>query len=246
MTLQAGFGGAYENRRRRQNRGRILRFIAFAIIVSLFFYWGYEMGQDHAVSENSRLEESLRRQTEEAQLLRKEAESAVAARAAAESRAAEIQRQYLTEVPQGPAKEIAVLVNQRLEEGVSADRIAFVVGAVQDETRCQEELSSRRFIVQTPFTNGANSAITFADNTITVSAIGEPARNANGDPEAWFAKDQPVTITFTLIGGREMQATGMLPLQHSVVVDDTDHRFAITPESSRGFVRVTEQLCAYP
>lgn len=246
MALQSGFGSVYENRRRRQIRGRIYRFLGFAVIVGLFSYWGYNMGQNHAISENSRLEEALRRQTEEARFLREEADAAVAARAAAESRAAEIQRQYRTEVPQGPAKEIAVLVNERLEAGVSPERIAFVVSAVQNETHCESDIQSRRFIVQTPYTTGANGAVTFADNTITVSATGEPARNENGDPEAWFAEDQPVTVTFTLIGGQEIQTTGVLPIHHSVVVDDTDHRFAITAEDRRGFVRVTEQLCAYP
>ena len=55
-----------------------------------------------------------------------------------------------------------------------------------------------------------------------------------------------VALDFTQPGGQASQAQGTLPLYHSVVIDDRDHRFTVQVADTRGFVAVTEQVCAYP
>ncbi|MDP6353368.1 MAG: hypothetical protein QF926_13835 [Alphaproteobacteria bacterium] len=245
MSLRSDFGG-FESRRRSRIAGRLFRFLILAAIVGAFSYWSYNLGGERAERTNRALRESMTLLTDENERLRHETDAAVAARIAADERAGAYQRQYVAEVPQGPAKQVMALVNERIESGVSPDRVAFVVAAVENETRCEPEIASRRFLIQTPLTSSENSVVTFADNTISVTGLGVASRDGAGNVEAWFDPAAPVAITFTLIGGRNIDINGKLPLHHSVVIDDSDHRFAITPGQTKGFVVVTEQRCAYP
>ena len=54
-----------------------------------------------------------------------------------------------------------------------------------------------------------------------------------------------LTLRFIEIGGRATEATGTLPLQHSMVIGDREYRFAIRA-SNRSFVEVSSDVCAYP
>ncbi len=245
MTMRSDFGG-FESRRRSRLAGRLFRLLILAAFVGAFSYWSYNWGGERSERDNRALRAKNTLLTDENERLRLETEAAMAARIAADERAAAYQRQYVAEVPQGPAKQVMSLVNERIEAGVSPDRVAFVVAAVENETRCDPEIASRRFLIQTPLTGGANSVVTFADNTISVTGLGVASRDGAGNAQTWFDPAAPVAVTFTLIGGRDIEINGKLPLHHSVVIDDKDHRFAITPAQTKGFVVVTEQRCAYP
>lgn len=104
---------------------------------------------------------------------------------------------------------------------------------------------TRRFILQTPTTSGANDSVGFAEGFLTVTGTGMSKLTADGNPEAWFDPAQPVTIFFTHLGGEWTDVTGILPLHHSVVVNQTIQRFTIIA-SERSFVNVTALVCAYP
>ncbi len=245
MTFKSGFGGM-DRRRRGRVYSNLFKFAFLAGVVGVFSYWAFVLGGERAENENRDLRERVTLIGDENERLHNETEAAVVARVAAEERAAAFQRQYIAEVPQGPAKEIMAQVNKRLADGVSPKRMSSVVEAVRNETRCEPEVSSRRFILQTPFTTGSNASVSFSDNTITVGGVGAASRDAAGNAQSWFDPTQPVTITFTLIGGHKIEAAGTLPLHHSVVTDNVDHRFAITPAQTKGFVVATEQICEYP
>jgi hypothetical protein len=49
-----------------------------------------------------------------------------------------------------------------------------------------------------------------------------------------------------LIGGEAEEISGTLPIHHAVVIDAKAHRFTVEPAESRGFVRVSRQVCDYP
>lgn len=103
----------------------------------------------------------------------------------------------------------------------------------------------KRFIVRTPLHSGANDSVDFGGGAVTVTAKGNSAADANGNPEAWFDPAAPVTLRATLIDGSASEATGMLPLNHAVVAGDREHRFAVTAGAT-GFVNVAGETCAYP
>ena len=138
------------------------------------------------------------------------------------------------------------LVKERLESGVSPDRVAFLVAMAENDTKCEHNTDTRRFLVQTSLTTGANSAISFSNDTITVTGWGLPSRDVNDNLQSWFDAAQKIKILFTLIGGKEYRADGKLPLHHTMVTGNIEHRFTIKTGEVKGFVVVTEQRCRFP
>jgi hypothetical protein len=160
-------------------------------------------------------------------------------------RAEDWRLQYDRDVPEGALKELFDLMRGRLEDGVPEDRIRFVISSAKNREECDPTPVTKRFIVQTPLQTGANSAVTFADGAMTVSAIGVSDRNADGRPEAWFDATKPITVRITRPGGETKEVSGLLPLHPSIVIDDAEYRFSLVT-GARGFVQVAEERCAYP
>ena len=245
MSL-SGHSSRFDRKRRDRWRMAMVRLVFYGGVIGIIAYWAYAMGGEHAESRNRALESQMTRIAAENRLLRTETDAAVAARASAVERATSYRRRYESEVPRGEVAEIMAAVRARLEAGVEPARIGHVVAATRNEGACEPETASRRFIVQTPLSDGSNASVSFAGNLITVTGNGETDFDAAGNREAWFDPAKPVTVAFTLPGGGGEAVTGALPLYHSVVIDDHDHRFTIATTNARGFVIVTERICAYP
>lgn len=160
--------------------------------------------------------------------------------------AAQWQARYKAEVPSGKSRELFALLQSQIEKGADPDRVAFLVRTAADERSCDKATQTRRFLVRTPLYAGANDAVTFARNTITVTAQGASSSNAEGQAEAWFDPAKPVTLWFAVPGGARSEATGALPLHHSLVRGDSEYRFSIVAAERRGFVSVTAERCAFP
>ncbi|MFP6756704.1 MAG: hypothetical protein VCC99_00580 [Alphaproteobacteria bacterium] len=246
MTL-SGYGGRFERRNRNRWRMAMFKTLLYTGVIGIFSFWAYNMGEERAENRNRSLEEKMAVLDEENLGLKEETEAAVSARVAAVERASKYQRQYEQEVPQGPLYDIMKAVQGRMAAGVSPDRIAFVLGAVENETRCAPDIKSRRFILRTAISSGgANNSVSFADNAITVTGAGESSRDAAGNAQAWFDGTQPVSLQFAVPGGQTTKAEGPLPLHHAVVINDKVHRFTVTDTDAKGFVLVTGQACDYP
>lgn len=232
-------------RRRRQRRWALAKWTLVLVGLGLAGAFAYETGSQLARLEVTRLEKELaglQSQLEQVQEDKREL------RVALEETRDELQtwqQRYREEVPSGEPAELLRLVRQRLDDGVSAERLAFVVSKARNETTCNAGPVTRRFVVQTPLTNGAADAVAFAENTITVTANGQSAQDAQGRPEAWFDPSKPITVRFTLPGGEGSQVEGTLPLHHAIVRDGREHRFSVIA-GQRAFVEVTWEGCEYP
>jgi hypothetical protein len=90
------------------------------------------------------------------------------------------------------------------------------------------------------------STVGFASDSIIVTAEGQPAASPDGKPQATFDPGKPVTASFTRPGGKRTQVSGVLPLYHSVVIRNTEYRFAVRADDRRGFLRVTGDRCTFP
>jgi hypothetical protein len=167
------------------------------------------------------------------------------AMAAARQDLAEWQERYDQDVPAGEMKKLFDLAREKLRAGVEPSRLAFLISSAKNEDACDNMPMTKRFIVQTPFYSGANDAVSFADGSIVVTATGQSATDENGNIEVRFDPAQPVDVRFTELGGETSNATGVLPVHHSVVVDDTEYRFSVLAGES-GFVHVTADSCRYP
>jgi len=230
--------------RRRRRWGIVKWSVVLGILVVAGVY-SYETGSVLARYEVTRLNDEIARLEATGARLRNELAELNGALEASKLREEEWSRRYDTDVPKGRPKELFQLVEQQLGAGVDPDRLAFVVGKVQNERACDETPVTKRFYARTPIYEGANDSVRFADGTITVTARGESRTDANGNPQAWYDPAKPVTVTFTQLGGQSSRAEGMLPLHHSVVTDEQEYRFTVVA-AENGFINVTGDRCRFP
>jgi hypothetical protein len=235
--------------RRRRRRRFFLRLLRVLVVLALFVAslgYAYQIGLSQKAAEVERLRDDLSRMQMTGESMAGRSAQAME-RAEQIARAmAELEARYHAEVPEGELRDILDLVRAKKAQGVPGERIAFVLGAVTRERECDPEVTTRRFLVQTPIGGGAAAVVAFADNRITVTGNGVSARNAQNQPEAWFDPAQPVELRFGLLGGASDTASGVLPLSHSLVVDGRAWRFTAKPGQQRGFLEITGQSCAYP
>ncbi|GAB4394819.1 MAG: hypothetical protein Tsb0032_23480 [Kiloniellaceae bacterium] len=240
--------GLHENRQRRRRRfwwGVTKWSLALAMIVAAGIY-SYRFGTDLARHEVVKAEARIAELTAEVDGLQQQSAALATDLARARETITGWEARYKREVPTGFVREMMQLVQQKLEAGADEERLAFLVSAADKPRVCDEQPETKRFIVTTELqTGGANDAVSFGERSITVTARGEAARDANGNLEAWYDPEKPLSVTFTQLGGKTVTAEGPLPLHYSVVAGDDEFRFTALP-GARGFLTVTADRCDYP
>lgn len=157
----------------------------------------------------------------------------------------EWEQAYHRDVPSGELKTFLDQIGTKLDTGLSNERLTFVIESAAEPRECESIPIAKRFIVRTPLHSGANDSVSFDKSKITVTAEGVSAVNPQGQPEAWFDKDEALTLNFIRLGGKKAVAQGTLPLHHALITEDTEYRF-MAASGPRGFVVVTGQRCRYP
>jgi hypothetical protein len=232
------------NRRRRRQQvfGSLFRWgLALAVGVGVGFY-AHDVGKEIAQQQVTELNEQLTEEIEASEKLRSEIAGLHAALRTERDKVAMWRNRYESDVPGETEMPILAAVRERLEAGVSPERIRTVVSIARDDVACEPLGETKRFFVNTEISRGANGAVSFANGTITITGDGTAARNANGQPEAWFDPDVPVTVNFSHLGGEVSQVTGLLPVHNSMAIGDVEYRFTAVA-GARSFVRVTGQKC---
>ena len=243
MSFSIRQSRALDRRRRR------LRFLKWILVIGVLCGLGlaaYESGSTLARRDVTRLEERVAALQDEVEQLKQQNSRLAGDAGAARLSERELQRRYDADVPTGEAKLLLEQVQKRLADGVTADRLGFMIDAATDTPACDGAPVTKRFIVRTPLTRGANDVAGFADRAITVSASGASTINQSGAPEAWYDPSQPVAIEFTLLGGKTLSVDGVLPLHKSVVHNGSEYRFVAVAGERRGFLEVTADRCAFP
>jgi hypothetical protein len=233
-------------RRQRRRRWAFIKAILVIIFLGSTFYFSYVTGQELAHIEVAVLREQLGEAKSRIGDLEADNGELAAETQAAKVAVSDWRSRYEKDVPQGELAELLQLAESKVESGVPMERIRFVVSAVKSQRSCANEPDTKRFLVRTPIYKGANDAVTFAKGAITVSARGASVVNANGGKESWFDAAKPLTVKVAEIGGKSSEIEGLLPLHFSLVRGDIEHLFTLRKGDKRGFVRVTEDTCAYP
>ena len=240
--------GLHENRQRRRRRfwwGMTKWVVALALVVAAGA-WSYHFGSQLAEREVTKAEAEIVQLKQEVAGLQQQSAALAADLAKSRESIAAWQARYEREVPTGFVREMMELVRQKLKAGADEERLAFLVSAADKPRSCDESPETKRFIVRTELqSGGANDAVSFGNQAITVTATGNAAQDANGNPEAWFDPKKPVSITFTHLGGKSVVAEGPLPLHYSLVSDSDEYRFSALP-GARGFLTITADRCDYP
>ena len=235
-------------RSRRRNRfvfGTIKWLFLLIVFVAIGFY-AYEAGTMLAQQDAIALRKQVATLSEEVSTLQRDKSQLAADLAEVTRREAELKQRYAADVPTGTISDVVRLARSKLSEGVDPKRLASVISLVQNTRNCENKPTTKRFLVRTGAKQVANDTVSFADRTITVSAEGQPALDAQGNQEGWYDPTKPLTLQITQIGGKTTTASGTLPLHHSVVLNDVEHRFVVTAGDSRGFATVTSDSCRYP
>lgn len=232
------------NRRRRRKLvfGALLRWglvLAVGLGVGL---WANQTGKEFAQKRATELQGQLTTEAEQTDKLRLEIEGLQAALRTERDKVAKWQSQYEADVPGDREMPIVAAVRKRLDEGISPERLQTVVEIARDDVTCEAIGDTKRFFINNEISRGANDSVTFAGGTITITGDGTAARNDNDQPEAWFDKDQPVTLTFLHPGSGGAKVSGLLPLQQSVAIGDIEYRFTAVA-GARSFVQITGQRC---
>ena len=153
---------------------------------------------------------------------------------------------YRDQVPAGIRKELLAALDARLSDGFPPQRLKSYIAGAGAERDCGAKALTKRFLVRTPLTRGANATVSFSRNTITVTGSGRPFTDDRGKPEAWFDPAKPMTVWFTRTGGKSIEIAGRLPLHHVVTIGEAEHRFSVLEGDRRGFVDVTWERCPAP
>ena len=239
--------GIYETRRTRRRRfwnGLFRWIMGLAVIVGAGAY-AYEYGAELAGNDMADTRREMAALTEKADELRQKNARQRAAIAEEQARFKDFEERYARDVPTAEQQRLLELFRERQSAGVDAGRLMEVMGRTENIRACDAAPVSKRFFARTPLYEGAADSVSFADNTITVTAKGEPVLTAEGKPEEWFEPALPVKVTFTHIGGKTADVSGKLPLHQAMIVGDTEYRFTLVA-GEKGFIRVTGDTCRYP
>jgi len=241
--MSMGFRDQKEARRRRWRLIRLL--FSTALLVGLGVA-AYRTGTVLAKREVTVLQAEVGRLSADLAAIRDENARLQQQTDAAMLAESQWKERYETEVPTGKARELFALVKEQIAKGADPARVEFLIAAAARERSCDTDAVTKRFLVRTPISVGASDAVTMAGGAIIVTAQGESATDAEGNPEAWFDTAKPLTARFAEPGGAATEASGLLPLHHSVVRGDREYRFSIVAAERQGFAYVTGDSCAFP
>ena len=234
-----------KSRRRRQTRLRLLKWGAALAAVVIAGVYAYETGNRLAEREVTRLEEEIALLNVRVQQLEQENLQLAEAARSARGKVEVWQQRYRQEIPTGELKALYELTREKLAGGVDSSRLAFILQQASQRDECAEAVETKRFYVKTPFYNGGNDAVGFADSAIVVTAEGAASVDGSGNQQVRYDPAQPVMVRFARLGGESSETSGLLPLHHAVVVGDQEFRFSIVA-GEPGMVKVTAGRCPFP
>lgn len=231
----------YRQRHKERNQGIMAGVMVFFAVATLFFW----MGQQQSSIQNASLKREVTAARTETKALQDEMTKLRAETQTATSRYEQLQQQIAKDLPAGgPTRDLIDLIRQQLSDGMSAERLAFVLRSARPPRNCTEP-EAKRFIVKTPAYSGANSSVSFGEGAVVISGAGQSARGLTGNAEAWFDVGQPVNVVFKTADGKTEEKIGLLPIEYSLIASGREYRFTLS-EGDKSFIKVTFDSCDYP
>ncbi len=235
---------SHQDRYRQRSRENFYRMVALFAILFATLMLGYAIGSRKNAQDTRQMERqnlTLQQQTEMTEEVKTDLQAKYQTLSIQYQQLAD---RYKRDMPQGELAPLVALLKDQLAKGMDAKRLAQVLRSSQPPQNCSDTVN-KRFILSTAIYKGPQSAVTFADGAITVSGTGEASVNNKRNKEAWFDPGKPVTIQFQIIGGKKEEKTGLLPVHHSIIVQNREYRFTIT-EGPRSFIGISSDSCDYP
>jgi hypothetical protein len=243
--------------------GRWLRWVALAAVLAGVGLFAFQLGVEDERGRALRLNEEVDRLRLTNKRLDGTVQQLEAENKAALSQLTALGDRVASENVPGVPRDLILALKAALDAGIEPPRIAASVQALLPVQVRQaggegtaglpkanpgeecEPPQTKKFLVSTPISREQPSmSVGFGGNAVAVSASGTFQRNAEGKAEARFEPKEPVTIRVTPAGGKASEATGKLPLQHTVTVGPLRYRFAfVAADGSPGYIQVTSDRC---
>lgn len=233
-----------DRRYRRRFWGGIIRFAVYASLLVAAAFISYQAGIEDLENRVRGYQQEIHHLESQQNALEQETANLRVAAERARLAVEEWERRYGADVATGPRGRLLDLITERLNAGVTPERLAFLIQAAEEPRKCQP-VESKRFLVRTPLHDGRNTVVSFAEDSLVVSGTGVPAKTADGLAQAWFDPMEPITVTVTRVDGKTREVTGKLPLTVSIVQGGAEYRFLLRA-GSNGFAQIAAEKCAYP
>ena len=234
-------------RARRRVIWAVVKWTAALAVVLLAGLFAYETGTSLAEIDVRKKNDKIAELTTQLQTLQTENASLRARVTQAQQQAKEAEQHYQAQIPTGDSKTLLDLANRKIAEGADVARLTFLINAASNPRVCDEKPETKRLQVKTPIgKTGKEATAAFADRKVTVTADGQPALDSKGQKESWFDPAQPITLHFAPLAGQVVDASGVVPLQHQLVVGDSEFRFSVDVDERKGFATVTGERCDFP
>ncbi|HMB75897.1 MAG TPA: hypothetical protein VKN76_05830 [Kiloniellaceae bacterium] len=231
-------------RRRRQIWWSVTKWLlALALILAAGVY-AYYAGSNLAQREVERQQAEIDALEAQVEALNQEKQKILLQTKAIARRAKEWEEQYRVDIPNDSVRRLLTAVRAKLDGGLDANRLGFLIDAAEEPHDCEEDPDSKRFIVKIDNRSNGNDSVSF-DRAVVVTASGAAAEDEDGNRQGWYDPDKPLKVTFRHLSGETSEIEATLPIHHSMIVEDQEFRFALVP-GDRGFVTVTGQRCSYP
>lgn len=230
--------------RRGMQRARLVLAATGLLLVAGLVYAAYEAGRAQLMRENDR----LRRENERLEAVDRERTQrlveALAQLEVLQARNARLEEELASQLPDAVLRELLALLRDKLRAGIPAARLAAVIRATQRERQCTSG-GGHTVRVAVPVAPDVR-ALSLGDGRVSVRLEGEPARDAQGRPEAWYDPSAPVRAVLVTVDGRRLEARGTLPLTQSVVVGDREYQLLVHPDDRKERARIVVETCAWP
>jgi len=226
--------------RAAQRTAALFKTIAIVVVFTVIGFW---FGKQYGAEQLVVLKETLNTTEEERNDLQDQLTEANASAQTANMRFEKLQEEVQNIIPKGPMQDLVTKLREQLDKGTDPERLSFVIRSARPPTGCIDP-ESKRFIVSTPANKGEKSIVQIEDGAIKITGLGVSARSSSGAPEAWYDQGKKVTIFFNFADKTETKS-GVLPLRHSLVLNNREYRFTIE-KGARSFAKVVFDSCNYP
>lgn len=237
---------AYQTRHRQKRaaRARMFKSVFFMILLGISAVIGFRFGARDVIANEASLKETIRTLKTTTTDLQNQLGSLETQKKSLEQELATARADYQHDVPVGPAKELSVLVQKRLDEQVPADRLREVIARIPSDKSCKSA-QIKRFQPATGDSLTSSASITFEDGSIRINGKGVKAKDENGSAQSWFDPAQEVIVVITNSEGKETTLQGLLPLEHQWVENNAEFHLEFV-NGPRSFVQAKIERCKFP
>jgi uncharacterized coiled-coil protein SlyX len=216
----------------------VVLFISFGLFC---YQFAVERGKTHQAAREETIA-GLNRQIAELQALAQQQQQTIRT---AEKRTKDLEARLTAEVPTGDRAQLLKLLVERMEAGVTPDRLSLVLSHTRMPANCAA-MDEKRIAVNTPRSKSGPKAAGFANGLVSVSAEGESSKEKATGSETPFDPGQPVRVrVFNPATGKETYLNGVLPQRLSLVAGGREVRLTFAA-GTRTAILATAESCDFP